>query len=505
MLLQIARFLADIAVLDSDQGRYRHPRRRRDSDKFCHDSYPAAPPPRTGRQHVHQCHRRLGSSAVPWTPLRRLSAWRREELFQRVQLDDQELPEWEEVSRRLRVPHHQGVISQFEGYDDLAELDWDAYRRAVRRHPAAGPDPGGRGRHGEPLQSLRAGRRPHARLPLLPRGTAAAVPASALPLDEIWRKTVDYYLQRTSHGSTLSELVHGWVLARVRRRGRGGMVQEALEADIADIQGGTTGEGIHLGAMAGTLDLVQRGLTGLETREDALWVDPVPASGTVRYGTRCAIAATGVSAYGCRADSCASAYRTRRSHRSAWCWPTGPSASLRRDVHARAAVEVTADPDGGGRRSPPEGKRAMEWGCRKAVGRAPRRGAPWPPQYGGGVHGLSNPSQLRSRDGKKPHDGGPDRTGDRDGRRVLSGLGGIGGGVVLVPVLVVLGLTAQEAGGTLPAALLMPLGLLGTFGAATGTRSRSITRSVLRQGSRRKQAWVPMFRMFADLAECASG
>jgi hypothetical protein len=85
------------------------------------------------------------------------------------------------------------------------------------------------------------------------------------------------------------------------------------------------------------------------------------------------------------------------------------------------------------------------------------------PQYGGGVHGLSNPSQLRSRGGKKPHDGGPDRTGDRDGRRVLSGLGGIGGGVVLVPVLVVLGLTAQEAGGTLPAALLMPLGLLGTF------------------------------------------
>lgn len=26
------------------------------------------------------------------------------------------------------VPFHQGVISQFEGYDDLAELDWDTYR-----------------------------------------------------------------------------------------------------------------------------------------------------------------------------------------------------------------------------------------------------------------------------------------------------------------------------------------------------------------------------------------
>ena len=26
------------------------------------------------------------------------------------------------------VPFHDGVISQFEGYDELAELDWDAYR-----------------------------------------------------------------------------------------------------------------------------------------------------------------------------------------------------------------------------------------------------------------------------------------------------------------------------------------------------------------------------------------
>jgi trehalose/maltose hydrolase-like predicted phosphorylase len=40
------------------------------------------------------------------------------------------------------------------------------------------------------------------------------------------------------------------------------------------IQGGTTQEGIHLGAMAGTVDLVQRGYAGLETREDILWLDP---------------------------------------------------------------------------------------------------------------------------------------------------------------------------------------------------------------------------------------
>ena len=29
----------------------------------------------------------------------------------------------------MYVPFHDGVISQFEGYGELEELDWDPYRR----------------------------------------------------------------------------------------------------------------------------------------------------------------------------------------------------------------------------------------------------------------------------------------------------------------------------------------------------------------------------------------
>lgn len=46
-------------------------------------------------------------------------------------------------------------------------------------------------------------------------------------------------------------------------------------SDVADIQGGTTAEGIHLGAMAGTVDLVQRAYTGISVQADVLWLDPV--------------------------------------------------------------------------------------------------------------------------------------------------------------------------------------------------------------------------------------
>ena len=44
---------------------------------------------------------------------------------------------------------------------------------------------------------------------------------------------------------------------------------------------------------------------------------------------------------------------------------------------------------------------------------------------------------------------------------VLSGFVGIGGGIVIVPALVFLGLTQREASGTSLAALLMPVGVFG--------------------------------------------
>jgi trehalose/maltose hydrolase-like predicted phosphorylase len=48
----------------------------------------------------------------------------------------------------------------------------------------------------------------------------------------------------------------------------------ALESDVGDVQGGTTKEGIHLGVMAGTLDLVQRAYTGAEIRDGILFFAP---------------------------------------------------------------------------------------------------------------------------------------------------------------------------------------------------------------------------------------
>jgi trehalose/maltose hydrolase-like predicted phosphorylase len=92
--------------------------------------------------------------------------------------------------------------------------------------------------------------------------------------EEQLARTVTYYLQRTSHGSTLSGVVSAWVLARYQPDQAWQFLLRALESDIADVQGGTTAEGIHLGAMAGTVDIVLRCLPGLRARGPVLRFEP---------------------------------------------------------------------------------------------------------------------------------------------------------------------------------------------------------------------------------------
>ncbi|MFJ9566145.1 glycoside hydrolase family 65 protein [Streptomyces fuscichromogenes] len=282
MLLGIARFWAGLADFDPALGRYRI-RGVVGPDEY-HDSYPgAARPGLDDNAYTNVTAAWVLTRALEL--LRRLPAWHAEELPARIRLDAGEPARWEEVSRRLHVPFHDGVISQFEGYEGLAELDWAAYRarygniRRLDRILEAEGDTVNRYKASKQADVLMLG------YLFSPAELRSLFRRLGYELDDdVWRGTVDYYLRRTSHGSTLSELVHGVVLARARRAEAWQYVHEALESDIADIQGGTTGEGIHLGAMAGTLDLVQRGLTGLETREDALWLDPVPLPALSEYG-----------------------------------------------------------------------------------------------------------------------------------------------------------------------------------------------------------------------------
>ena len=74
--------------------------------------------------------------------------------------------------------------------------------------------------------------------------------------DQTIPKNISYYYPRSAHDSSLSRVADASVLARADRPGSWDVFTEALVTDVADIQGGTTPEGIHLGAMAGTVDVL---------------------------------------------------------------------------------------------------------------------------------------------------------------------------------------------------------------------------------------------------------
>lgn len=274
ILLELARYWASVCEPDEADGRL-HIGGVMGPDEY-HDAYPGADRPGL----VDNAYTNV---MVAWALCRSrevidaLAPYEREELFETLEVTPDELERWDDITRRLAVPFHgDRIISQFDGYGELAELDWLRYverygdiQRLDRILEA----------EGDSTNHYKVSKQADVLMLfyLLPPEELVRVfdrlgyrldPTSDIP------RTIDYYLRRTSHGSTLSRMVHAWVLARFDRPRSWDLFTQSLESDIADVQRGTTAEGVHLGAMAGTADLIQRCYGGVEVWPDHLSVRP---------------------------------------------------------------------------------------------------------------------------------------------------------------------------------------------------------------------------------------
>ncbi|MBX7432210.1 trehalose-phosphatase [Mycobacterium sp. Y57] len=272
MLVEIARFWVSRVTYDKERDRYSI-RGVIGPDEF-HSGYPDAPYDGIDNN-AYTNVMAVWVIMKVFETLELMPLPNRLDLRDNLRLGDDELAHWDEVSRRMFVPFHAGVISQFEGYGDLAELDWDHYRdkygniqRLDRILEAEGDD----------VNRYQASKQADALMLLyLMSGTELSEVLERLGYRFAPAQIpamVDYYMARTSHGSTLSGVVHSWVLTRANRERGMEFFREALISDIDDIQGGTTSEGIHLAAMAGSVDLMQRCFTGMETRADRIILSP---------------------------------------------------------------------------------------------------------------------------------------------------------------------------------------------------------------------------------------
>ena len=198
LLIEIARFWAGLATWNAKEGRYEirgvmgpddyeaYPGRRPaglNNNTYTNvmavwvlripgvAGYPAAPLPGAGR-------RSWRSVTRSWTG-------------------------WRDISRKMKlvVFHADSVLTQFEGYEQLLEFDWEGYRERYGNIARLGPAAGGGGRQHQPLQAGQAGD-VLMLLFLLSRSELRELLAGLgyQVSDEQLARTVDYYLQRTCTG-----------------------------------------------------------------------------------------------------------------------------------------------------------------------------------------------------------------------------------------------------------------------------------------------------------------
>jgi trehalose/maltose hydrolase-like predicted phosphorylase len=278
MMLDIARFWASIARFNPERERYEI-HGVMGPDEF-HERYPGAPEGGL-RNNAYTNVMVAWLCGIAGQLPSLLPASIADGLRDRLSLEDDELARWQDMSRRMYVPFHgDGIISQFEGYADLEELDWDGYRarygnvqRLDRILRAEGDDPN-RYKIAKQADTVL--------LFYLFSDTDLRIVFGRLGYDyrpDTAIRNVEYYDERTSHGSTLSFVTHAGVLAAIDAESSWDRFLVALRSDVDDIQGGTTKEGIHLGVMAATLDVVQRCYAGCHVRDDVLCFDPRLPSG----------------------------------------------------------------------------------------------------------------------------------------------------------------------------------------------------------------------------------
>ena len=273
MILEIARFWASLAEWNEATGRYEI-HGVMGPDEY-HDMYPGADAGGL-RNNAYT------NVMVVWVLQRAfdvldlLDESRGADLEAEIGLTRDEEQRWRDITRKMTVPFHgDGIISQFEGYDGLEEFDWDRYRekygnieRLDRILEAEGDSPN-RYKVSKQADVLM--------LPYLLREDELQAIFRGLGYElshDAIRKTVDYYTARTSHGSTLSRVVHAAVSAGSDPNASWRYFREALQSDVADIQGGTTPEGVHLGAMGGLDDVLLSRYAGIDTLGETLSLDP---------------------------------------------------------------------------------------------------------------------------------------------------------------------------------------------------------------------------------------
>lgn len=274
MYLEICRFWASKSEINPETGKYSI-KKVMGPDEF-HEMYPDA---EEGGLADNAYTNIMVSWMMKTTPelVSKVDKEAREQVFIKIAFSTDELKNWDEIHKNLNlIISDDGIISQYDGYFDLKELDWDYYRekygniyRMDRLLKA----------EGKSADDYKVAKQADTLMTFynLDKNQVDQIFSDLgynLP-DDYLTRNLEYYLARTSHGSTLSRVVHAQLALMAGKTDLSWeLYSDALASDYNDIQGGTTAEGIHAGVMAGTILIAFTAYGGVDLREDTLQINP---------------------------------------------------------------------------------------------------------------------------------------------------------------------------------------------------------------------------------------
>lgn len=270
LIIEVARFWASLVRFDQALQRY----------LICgvigpdeyHNGYPGAAEPGLDNN-------AYTNLMATWTLCRALQVLellpesRATALAERLKLGMDEPARWRDISRRMYLPFiDEDVLCQFEGFEQLQpppqewlhgdrpRLDWTL----EARHDSS---------DGYQLTKQADVLMAHHLLPQPALGSL--LERLGYHHDEKSRRhTLAHHLARITHESSLSKVVCAGALAPVDSQASWAYFQQSLNTDLYAPDNQGTQEGVHLGAMCGSLDVLQRHYLGVRLELDGLHIFP---------------------------------------------------------------------------------------------------------------------------------------------------------------------------------------------------------------------------------------
>lgn len=271
LFLEISRFWASIAKYDAVLDRYEihgvvGP------DEY-HTRYPEAHSPGLRNN-------TFTNVMAVWTLYKagelfdQLPAKRQQELREMMALSTEEFDQWDTISRKMRIVfNNDGTLSQFEGFESLQKFDLQKFRQQHGQQRLDWTLEA----MGDSVEHYQISKQ--ADTPLLlylfsPGEVIALLERLGYAVDEgVLKRTLAHHTAHTAHESSLSRVVYAGALANFDLAASWDYFRQAQQVDLSPEDKGAA-EGIHLGAMGGTLAVLQHHYLRLKVQSDVLEVRP---------------------------------------------------------------------------------------------------------------------------------------------------------------------------------------------------------------------------------------